>query len=145
MKIILISIFVTFIVASILTFYSLAKEDDDNSTKNFIKWVDFKVTSEALNLTAKLDIDSHNKNSEVQYNWIELLAYLACENGGNFKNFRKSHLDVLVKKLEDGESISNLTSNMKFYDYYLESYSAVLSGFIGNYSIEVLNEDGSKS
>lgn len=146
MKIILISIFVTFIIASILTFYSLANEEDDNnSKKNFIKWVDFNVTSEALNLTAKLDIDSHNKNEEVQYNWIELLAYLACENGGNFKNFRQSHLDALVKKLEDGESISNLTSDMKFYDYYLESYSAVLSGFIGNYSIEVLNEDGSKS
>lgn len=31
---------------------------------------------------------------------------------------------------------------MKYYNYYYESYSAVLSNFIGNYSIEIENEDG---
>ena len=108
--------------------------------------LDFNITSEALNLTAKLDIDSHNNNNNgIMYNWIELLAYLACKNGGDFKSFKKSDLDTLVNKLSNVETISDLTNNLKFYDYYYESYSAVLSNFIGNYEIETENEDGTKS
>ena len=41
--------------------------------------------------------------------------------------------------------MEDLTQNMKFYDYYYESYSAILGGFIGNYSIETAKEDGTKS
>lgn len=147
--------FISFIISillvmilSIVIFYSFAEEignEENSSDKNdYIKWVDFNVTSEALKLTSKLDIDSHNNNSEIQYNWIELLAYLASQNGGNFKNFKKSYLDNLINKLNNGETITDLTSNMKFYDYYYEAYSAVLSGFIGNYSIETSNENGEK-
>ena len=147
--------FISFIISillvmilSIVIFYSFAEDagnEETSSDKNdYIKWVDFNVTSEALKLTSKLDIESHNNNSEIQYNWIELLAYLASQNGGNFKNFKQSHLDDLIKKLNNRETISDLTSNMKFYDYYYEAYSAVLSGFIGNYSIETCNENGEK-
>ena len=147
--------FISFIISillvmilSIVIFYSFAEDagnEETSSDKNdYIKWVDFNVTSEALKLTSKLDIESHNNNSEIQYNWIELLAYLASQNGGNFKNFKKSYLDNLINKLNNGETITDLTSNMKFYDYYYEAYSAVLSGFIGNYSIETSNENGEK-
>ena len=110
--------------------------DEKDEKKDFIKWVDFNVSNEALRLTAKLDIKSHNENQEIKYNWIELLAYLACQNGGNFKNFKKTDLDTLVNKIKNGESIENLTQNLKLYNYYFESYSAVLSNFIGNYSIK---------
>lgn len=136
-------------ILSIVIFYSFAEDSDNEETssgkKDYIKWVDFNITSEALKLTSKLDIDSHNNNSELKYNWIELLAYLASQNGGNFKNFKKSQLDELVKRLENGETMSDMTSNVKFYDYYYEAYSAVLSGFIGNYSIETSNENGEKT
>lgn len=149
-KLLIISIIFIILFTSILLFYSFANDASennlsDNSKKDFIKWVDFNVTAEAMNLTAKLDIDSHNKNDEIIYNWVELLAYLACKNGGNFKNFKQKDLTDLVEKLNDGQTISDLTQNMKFYDYYYESYSAVLSGFIGNYSIETTSEDGSKT
>ena len=152
------------LLSSVIIFYSFANEDESSSQnsdgettseeKSFIKWVDFNVTAEALNLTAKLDIDSHNNQSEneenndddgIVYNWIELLAYLSCKNGGNFKNFKQKDLNNLVEELKAGQTIEELTQSMKFYDYYFESYSAVLGGFIGNYSIEVLNEDGTKS
>lgn len=136
-------IIILVIILSIVLFYSFANDEstssDDSSSKDYIKWVDFNVTAEAMKLTSKLDIKSHNSNAEVKYNWIELLAYLAAQNGGNFKNFKKSDLDNLVAKLDNGEQMSDLTSSMKFYDYYYEAYSAVLSGFIGNYSIEVDN------
>ncbi len=111
---------------------------------DFIKWVDFTIPSTVLKLTATLDIDSHNNNEEIQYNWIELLAYLACIYGGNFNNFKSSDLDKIIENLKSGKTIEELTSNLTFYDYYLEAYSAVLSGFIGNYSIEVLDSNNSK-
>lgn len=137
------------LVSSIAIFYSFANDTSEDETskekKDFIKWVDFNVTSEALNLTAKLDIDSHNKEGEIIYNWIELLAYLSCKNGGNFKNFSTKDLNLLVEELKNGQTMEDLTQNMKFYDYYYESYSAILGGFIGNYSIETANEDGTKS
>ncbi len=148
-KLIIFSIILIIFFSCILIFYSFANDLTSSSgtseeKKNFIKWVDFKVTSEALNLTAKLDIDSHNKKEEVVFNWIELLAYLACKNGGNFKNFNSKDLTNLVNLLKDGQTMEELTQNMKFYDYYYESYSAILGGFLGNYSIEVPQEDGSK-
>ena len=145
-KILIIFIIFIILIASILLFYSFGSDDSDSSTKDdFIKWVDFNVTSEALNLTAKLDINSHNNDEKIKYNWIELLAYLACKNGGDFKNFKESDLNNLVDKIKNGESITDLSKDLKFYDYYYESYSAVLGNFIGNYQIETSNEDGSKS
>lgn len=135
------------VISSIIAYISFATEECamQEQKKEFIKWVDFNVTSEALKLTAKLDINSHNNNENIKYNWIELLAYLACKNSGDFKNFKSSDLDNLISKIKDGESISSLSQNLKFYDYYYESYSAVLSGFIGNYSIETCDEFGNKS
>ena len=147
-KILIFCILICILSVSLLIFYSFANSEEEANPeaekKKFIKWVDFSVTSEALNLTAKLDIDSHNKDSKIKYNWIELLAYLACKNGGNFKNFKAKTLNDLVKKIEDGESISDLTKDLKFYDYYLEAYTAVLGEFIGNFSIEQVSETGEK-
>lgn len=127
---------------SILLFVSFANDENEEKEDDYIKWVDFNVTSEAMNLTSKLDIDSHNNNSEIQYNWIELLSYLACKYGGDFDNFKQSDLDNLVEKLQNGETIEKLTKDLEYYNYYYEAYSAVLSGFIGNYSIETPDEDG---
>lgn len=133
-----------FLITSIFIFsFANSENTDDISKNNFIKWVDFNVTCKALEDTAKLDIESHNNqsNDSITYNWIELLAYLACLNGGNFKNYNKNDLDNLINKLNDGQTISDLTSNLKFYDYYFESYSAVLGEFIGEYSVEVENSN----
>ena len=144
-KILIIFIIFIILLTSILLFYSFGSDDSDNNKENYIKWVDFKITSEALNLTAKLDINSHNNDEKIKFNWIELLAYLACKNGGDFKNFKESDLNNLVDRIKNGESITDLSKDLKFYDYYYESYSAVLGNFIGNYQIETSNEDGTKS
>lgn len=124
---------------------NLSDNIENSSDKKFVKWVDFKVTYEALNKTSKLDIDSHNSSSSTKYNWIELLSYLACKNGGNFKKFKQSDLDTLVKKINSGSSIDELTKNLKYYNYYYEIYSAVLGQFIGSYSIEQENDSGDTS
>ena len=146
-KFIVFSFLFLILLISFTVFISLASNEDSKESKenNFIKWVDFNVTAEAMNLTAKLDIDSHNNNSDIKYNWIELLAYLACKNGGDFKNFKKADLDDLVAKINNGESIESLTQDLKFYDYYYESYSAVLSNFIGTYSISTKSSENSEN
>lgn len=120
------------LLISVFKFMIFAKEEE-----NYIKWVDFNATVEALKQTSKLDITSHVNNEEIQYNWIELLAYLACKNGNNFKNFKATDLDSIVNELKNGKTINELTKNLEYYNYYYESFSAILGGFIGKYSIEV--------
>ena len=134
-------------LTSIIYFVSLATDDGTNidEKKDFIKWVDFNVTTSAMELTYKLDVESHQSDKGVTYNWIELLAYLACKNGGNFKNFKQSDLTNLLLCLENGQKMEDLTRDLKYYSYYYESYQAVLGGFVGNYSIETTDSDGNKS
>lgn len=129
---------------SFAALYEYKKEDSNESEeKKYIKWVDFKVNYDALDKTSKLDINSHVKDEEIKYNWIELLSYLACKYGGDFGKFKSKDLDALVEKLKSGSTIDELTQDMKYYPYYYESYSAILSEFIGEYEIETLQEDGS--
>lgn len=108
----------------------------------YIKWVDFGPTIEVLTATSKLDIESHNSNSEIKYNWIELISYLACKYGNNFKNYKAKDLNTLVEKINSGTSINELTKDMKYYPYYYEAYDAVLHEFIGEYEIETINSTG---
>lgn len=118
---------------------------NEQENSDYIKWVDFNVSSDALIKIAKLDIDSHNTNANIKYNWIEVLAYLACKNGGNFKKFNQNDLNKLKEQLESGKTMEEITKDMKYYNYYYESYHAALGGFIGEYSVEVQNDDGTTS
>ena len=47
----------------------------------YIKWVDFNVTYEAL--CAAYDLDVNSYDSPVRLNWIELLAYVGAKEGGS--------------------------------------------------------------
>lgn len=146
--------FIIFVIlcVTLCVFYSISasntievnSDDIEGEKKDYIKWVDFKITNTALRQTAKLDIDSHKNNEEIKFNWIELLAYLACKNGGNFKNYKQSSLTDLINKLKEGTTIEELTKDSKYYSYYYEAYLAVLGGFIGNYSVEKQASDGTK-
>lgn len=140
-------IIITLLIISIITigsfffFKSFAEEEE----KKYIKWVDFNVSLDLLEKTSKLDINSHNKNESVKLNWIELLSYLGAKYGGNFKSFKQKDLDDVVTRLKSGEKIEEITKDMKLYSYYLEAYSAILRQFIGNYQVEILNDDGTKT
>jgi len=114
----------------------------EQAKKDYIKWVDFNVPTEALKTAAALDIGSRDK--DVQLNWIEMLAFLAAKNGNNFKGYKNSQLTDLAKKLESGETMEELSAKLKQYPYFLEAYSAILAGFIGEYEIEVADETGEK-
>ena len=102
--------------------------------KDFIHWVDFTVTNEALRQALRLDVDSYT--SDCHLNWIELLAYLAARYGGDFSRYKASDMDALAEKLKNGTSMEALTDGMKYYAYYLEAYTAVLGGMVGTYEIQ---------
>ena len=102
--------------------------------KDFIHWVDFTVTNEALRQALRLDVDSFT--SDCHLNWIELLAYLAARYGGDFSRFKAADMDTLAEKLRNGTSMETLTDSMKYYAYYLEAYTAVLGGMVGTYEIQ---------
>lgn len=116
-----------------------AKEED------YIKWVDFSPSYNILEKTANLDIKSHNSDSKVKYNWIELLAYLSSKYYGNLSSFEQKDLDNLIQQLDNGKTMEELSKNMPNYDYYLESYDSILSQFIGEYEIEVDSGSGEKT
>lgn len=112
--------------------------DQTKRQDDFIKWVDFNVTYEALDYSIKLDIKYHDTDTPM--NFIELLAYLAAKNGNNFKKFNTGHLDAVADQIKAGKTISELSSDLKYYDYYLEAFTAALSGLVGTYEIEVKDE-----
>ena len=110
-----------------------------DTEKKFIKWVSFDVNKKALDHAYKYDIDT--VDSDVHLNWIELLAYLGARYGGDFSRYKESHMNDLANKLISKEkTMDDLTKDMKYYDYYLEAYSAVLGGMVGEYKIEVADE-----
>lgn len=139
LAILIIVVFLSTLIGSY--FISLAIDEEE---KEYIKWVDFTPTASILEKLARLDIESHQKEADVTYNWIELLAYLASLYGGNFKNYREKDLEDLLSKLQSGQTMEELTQDKKYYSYYLEAYQAVLNGFIGNYAIETVQENGEK-
>ena len=114
--------------------------DSQNSPKSYIKWVDFKCPASVLSKLASLDISSHNDQSaKTKYNWIELMAYLGTKYGGDISLFKQSDLDKLINELDSGKTINDLTSNMKLFNYFYQSYDAIFHEFIGEY--EILNAD----
>lgn len=106
----------------------------------FIKWVDFKVSSTALGKAYEYDRDTYGE--EVHLNWIELLAYTAARTGGEFSNesLVNTCLEEAAQELTGGKSIEELTDGLKYYNYYLEAYTAVLGGMVGEYEIQAAAE-----
>lgn len=134
---ILFIIILVIIFSSILLYKAvLADDKTSNEDNNYIKWINFNATEKILLDTSKLDIQSHNENYEVKYNWIELLAYLSSKYYGHLDSYKKSDLDKLISELNSGKTMEELSRNMSNYDYYLECYNAILGGFIGTYEIK---------
>lgn len=115
----------------------------ETEKKDYIKWVDFNATESAMSLAYKYDVESHT--SEVKLNWIELLAYAAAKNGGNFPQKANKDISTLAEKLKNKEdTLENITKDLKYYKYFLEAYTAILGGMVGEYEIEVPVEEGSE-
>lgn len=106
----------------------------------YIKWVDFNVSYEALCLAYQIDMDTYEEPFHA--GWIELLAYAAAKNGGEFKSRALDDIKKAAHLLcEEKKTMQEITQDLKYYPYYLEAYSAVLSGYVGEYEIETGQEN----
>lgn len=106
---------------------------------NFIKWVEYNVTCEAMAAAYDLDVESYEK--DVHLNWIELLAYVGARSGGQFDKNSVKKINETARQLIEGETtMEELTKDMEYYDYYLEAYTAVLGGMVGEFSLREENQ-----
>lgn len=112
-------------------------ETEQGESKDYIKWVDFNVSYDALCKAYEWDVQTYgNAEGSVHVNWIEVLAYVAAKSGGNFGDNEVKQIAEVSEKISKGEAtIEELKQDLKYYDYYYEAYSAVLSGFVGEYTI----------
>lgn len=126
----------------ILFYLHQTKTTESSSTKkDYIKWVDFNVSYEALSVAYDLDVESHGSKHPVH--WIELLAYAAANNGGTFTKNCTQRITDAANQITSGETtMKNLTKNLASYDYYLKAYSAVLDGYVGEYDLETSSGSG---
>ena len=120
-------------------YHSETGNKNDEQSKDFIKWVEFNVTCEAMEQAYQYDLDTYTK--EVHLDWVDLLAYLGAKYGGDFSKYKQRDMDKIAKKLSEGkETIDKLAEEMKYFSYYREAYDAVLGGMVGEYEMEC--EDG---
>ena len=134
--------FLSIAVILVGTLSVFAETDPDETKESYIKWIDFTPTTAALKDALKYDIDTHDQ--ALHLSWIELLALVAAQNGGDFSNYKSSQMKTFAEKLTEGNTSESLCSNSKLYRYYLEAYTAILGGMVGNFETVKIAENGSE-
>lgn len=105
------------------------------NSEGYIKWVDFNVSYEAL--CKAYEYDTKTYGTRIHLNWVELLAYVGAENGGDFGVGAVEDITNIAEKLLSGDlTMEEAAKDMKYYIYYREAYGAVLDGLVGEYEIQ---------
>ncbi len=120
----------------------------EEGKKDYIKWVDFTVPCEALDVAYEKDVAAHE--AQTQLDWVTLLAYTAAKYGGKFdkkamREMEKMAAEAMEKADADHTAtdvIEEAGAGLQYFPYYLEAYSAILSGMVGSYEMQVEQEDG---
>ncbi len=130
--------------AVVMAFYTNvnAENETDGAGKSYIKWAEMNVSLSALQDTMELDIETYGKLYHIS--WIDSLSYLACKNGNSWGNYKKSQLNKMVEELGESYTVDDLMQGNKYYTYYKESFSAMLSGMLGVYEKEAPDGQGGK-
>ena len=118
-------LFLTAFFISLCIMFSVGATDKKADT---IKYVEFNVTKEALQTAIENDINT--KNEDIHLDCIQQLAYLGAKYGGDFSKYKQKDLNQFCNKLKNGESLADITKDMKHYSYYEQPYTAVLNGMI---------------
>ena len=139
-RVIVFAIFVVMMVFAVSTSL-LASEAGENDDADFIRWIDFDIPLSVLNQAYKYDTES--QDSEFPLDFVQLLAYAASKNWGNFeKNEKSEAMDDVVNRIRSGENLHEIVDGMKLYEFYFEAYRAVLGGFVGSYTIKTDDKEG---
>lgn len=85
---------------------------------------------------------TRSRREAVHLDWVDLLAYAACKNGGRFSEARSKEIDRIAYRLRGGEPLEKAVEGLKHFAYYRAAYGAALGGLLGEYRIEA--PDGTK-
>lgn len=67
---------------------------------------------------------------------------MRAKTGGKFDKNSVREIQKAAKKLRSGETtVDELTKDMEYYDYYLEAYTAVLGGMVGEFALSEETEE----
>lgn len=138
------AVLIIVLTAGVVRQKSSIRAESSSVQSDSIKWVDFNVGYEALCDAYHWDVETHDTKHPVD--WIELLAYTAARTGGEFDKKALAVLNKTAEKLASGEEeLAELTADLKYYDYYMEAYGAVLGGMVGEFEEECEDADGGRS
>lgn len=106
---------------------------------DYIHWVDFNCSMEAMEKALSLDVQSFEE--EQHLSWISLLALAAVYTGG----VPTPDAVNRAAKVFAGEGPeAALGENYKTYRYYEQAYTAALGGLVGSYAVELEDENGNR-
>ena len=114
--------------------------NEESDEKEFIRWMEFTPTKEALQTAYDWDVET--VSDAIHIDWITLLAYGAVKGGGKFDKKVIRAMNEYAEAVRSGEKDMEELEEMKYYPYYHEILSAVLDGMVGNYRIEVSDDEG---
>lgn len=115
--------------------------DNVKEEKKHIKWVDFNVPYGVMERALNIDIKS--QDTEVKFDWIEIMSYLSAKCGGNYSSYKKSDFDKLEERVKAGEKIVDIGKELKLFSYYMEAYTAIFKEFVGQHKMQT-EEEGKK-
>lgn len=136
----IISVLITVLITAILFMTQIGAS---NVPKNsYIKYVEFNVTKSVLQ--SAIDIDILTCEEDNHPDTVTLLAYLGAKYGGDFSKYKYKDMAEFADKVKNGESVAELTKDMKYYEYYKEAYSAAIGTMVGKYEEETTDDSGNK-
>ena len=116
-------------------------EQMEKGREDYIKWVDFNVSSEALSFACQTDVTTYGTDCHID--WISLLACTAARYGGEFRRKALVDLENTAQRLRSGQTVmEEETEGLSSYAYYKEAYEAVLGGMMGEFLIQEEDEEG---
>ena len=130
---------VCFLLAAML----LAAPPAQAAEGDFIRWVDFNLTAEAMERAIALE--QRLREKEIPVSWLDILALGSVRSGG--KRFSAKDAEKAAAELSKGVSPEELLgAQYRYFDYYKKTYEAALGGLVGCYAVETTDaETGEKS
>lgn len=136
------SLVLALVTVALSLYTNVSAENSPEKESSYIKWAELNVSLSALKDTMELDIDSYGKLYHIS--WIDSLSYLACKNGNNWSGYKKADIGKMLEALGEGKTIDELMGDNKYYSYYKETFSAMLSGILGCFEKEAPDGNGGK-
>ena len=100
---------------------------------DFIRWVDFNLTAEAMERAIALE--QRLREKEIPVSWLDILALGSVRSGG--KRFSAKDAEKAAAELSKGVSPEELLgAQYRYFDYYKKTYEAALGGLVGCYAVE---------